>query len=213
MRAEHRAFLREHSDVGTFVDQHIAAGAYSQRLAQIYENYFGHDKWVDGYLYIYGTKEHFIVFLETLFNREAVKSFNPLKTKIFTSPWAVRRWLVVVVVVFVIFVICIELGNNSCCSQCDYYLHWTSCFQGGRGVLNLHTWAVGKVFAATQYLSGKLSKWKVVVKGYWTFIPFWTFIKVFELGCIKHFFFEQVGWAGHEAWDPFLCSCSSHPRI
>ena len=91
MRAEHRAFLREHSDVGTFVDQHIAAGAYSQRLAQIYENYFGHDKWVDGYLYIYGTKEHFIVFLETLFNREAVKSFNPLKTKIFTSPWAVRR--------------------------------------------------------------------------------------------------------------------------
>jgi len=61
-----RAFLREHSDVGTFVDQHIAAGAYSQRLAQIYENYFGHDK-------------------------EAVKSFNPLKTKIFTSPWAVRR--------------------------------------------------------------------------------------------------------------------------
>ena len=108
MRAEHRAFLREHSDVGTFVDQHIAAGAYSQRLAQIYENYFGHDKWVDDYLYIYGTKEHFIVFLETLFNREAVKSFNPLKTKIFTSPWAVRRWLVVVVVV-----ICIELGNNS----------------------------------------------------------------------------------------------------
>ena len=53
MRVERRAFLREHSDVGTFVDQHIAAGAYSQRLAQIYENYFGHDKWVEGYLYIY----------------------------------------------------------------------------------------------------------------------------------------------------------------
>ena len=50
---ERRAFLKEHSDVGTFVDQHIAAGAYSQRLAQIYENYFGHDKWVEGYLYIY----------------------------------------------------------------------------------------------------------------------------------------------------------------
>ena len=41
---ERRAFLREHSDAGTFVDQHIAAGAYSQQLAQIYENYFGHDK-------------------------------------------------------------------------------------------------------------------------------------------------------------------------
>jgi len=61
-----RAFLREHSEAGTFVAQHIAAGAYSHRLAQIYQNYFGDDK-------------------------EAVRSFNPLKTKIFTSPWAVRR--------------------------------------------------------------------------------------------------------------------------
>ena len=39
-----RAFLKEHSDAGTFVDQHIAAGAFSRRLAQIYENYFGDDK-------------------------------------------------------------------------------------------------------------------------------------------------------------------------
>ena len=39
-----RAFLREHSEAGTFVAQHIAAGAYSHRLAQIYENYFGDDK-------------------------------------------------------------------------------------------------------------------------------------------------------------------------
>ena len=42
-----RAFLKEHSDAGTFVDQHIAAGAFSRRLAQIYENYFGDDKGVD----------------------------------------------------------------------------------------------------------------------------------------------------------------------
>jgi len=48
------------------VDQHIAAGVYSRQLAQIYENYFGDDK-------------------------EAVRSFNPLKNKLFTSPWAVRR--------------------------------------------------------------------------------------------------------------------------
>ena len=40
----HRAFLKEHSNAGTFVDQHIAAGAFSRRLAQIYENYFGDDK-------------------------------------------------------------------------------------------------------------------------------------------------------------------------
>ena len=39
-----RAFLKEHSNAGTFVDQHIAAGAFSRRLAQIYENYFGDDK-------------------------------------------------------------------------------------------------------------------------------------------------------------------------
>ena len=39
-----RAFLKEHCDVGTFVDQHIAAGVYSRQLAQIYENYFGDDK-------------------------------------------------------------------------------------------------------------------------------------------------------------------------
>ena len=44
IRVECRAFLKEHSDVGTFVDQHIAAGAYSHQLAQIYENYFGDDK-------------------------------------------------------------------------------------------------------------------------------------------------------------------------
>ena len=43
-----RAFLKEHSEAGTFVDQYIAAGAYSQRLAQIYENYYGPNKWVDG---------------------------------------------------------------------------------------------------------------------------------------------------------------------
>jgi len=61
-----RAFLKEHCDAGTFVDQHIAAGVYSRQLAQIYENYFGDDK-------------------------EAVRSFNPLKNKLFTSPWAVRR--------------------------------------------------------------------------------------------------------------------------
>ena len=42
--AKCRAFLKEHSEAGTFVDQYIAAGAYSQRLAQIYENYYGLDK-------------------------------------------------------------------------------------------------------------------------------------------------------------------------
>ena len=41
-----RAFLKEHCDAGTFVDQHIAAGVYSRQLAQIYKNYFGDDKWV-----------------------------------------------------------------------------------------------------------------------------------------------------------------------
>ena len=41
-----RAFLKEHCDAGTFVNQHIAAGVYSNQLAQIYENYFGDDKWV-----------------------------------------------------------------------------------------------------------------------------------------------------------------------
>ena len=44
LRVDLRAFLREHSEAGTFVAQHIAAGAYSHRLAQIYENYFGDDK-------------------------------------------------------------------------------------------------------------------------------------------------------------------------
>ena len=44
LRDGRRAFLKEHSDAGTFVDQHIAAGAFSRRLAQIYENYFGDDK-------------------------------------------------------------------------------------------------------------------------------------------------------------------------
>ena len=44
LRVVGRAFLKEHSNAGTFVDQHIAAGAFSRRLAQIYENYFGDDK-------------------------------------------------------------------------------------------------------------------------------------------------------------------------
>ena len=36
----------------------------------------------------------------TVLNREAVRSFNPLKSKLFTSPWAVRRWRILFLVNF-----------------------------------------------------------------------------------------------------------------
>ena len=38
------------------------------------------------------TMHQFSSRYSTVLNREAVRSFNPLKSKLFTSPWAVRRW-------------------------------------------------------------------------------------------------------------------------